>query len=45
MCALLLSCQLVWMHEIVYGENPLPIDKSSLKSYVLMWCMCQVVSA
>jgi hypothetical protein len=30
MTEILLSCQLVWMHKIVYGESPLPIDKSSL---------------
>jgi hypothetical protein len=45
MSELLLSYQLVWMHNIVYGESPLPIDKSFLKTYVLVWCMCPVMSA
>jgi hypothetical protein len=27
------------MHEILYGDSPLPIDKSSLKTYVLVLCV------
>jgi hypothetical protein len=39
-----LSCQLIWMHNNVYSENPFPIDKSSLKTYDLVRCMFPVVS-
>ena len=45
MSELFLGCQLVWMHDIVYGESPLLIDKSYLRTYVLVQCMCPVVSA
>jgi hypothetical protein len=34
-CTTLKSCQLVWMQNSVWG-SPLPIDKSSLKTYVLV---------
>jgi hypothetical protein len=35
MCEILLSCQLVWMHEIVYGKSLLSVDKTSFKDLCL----------
>jgi hypothetical protein len=45
MSELPLNYQLVWIHNNVYGESPLPIDKSFLKTYVLVRCMCPIMSA